>query len=146
MALSDWGNYGYWWTSTGYDDFREFLLNPGDDYLVGKFGMDRGRVLHLDRSIKRIKRTICSSRRTGGLTKDEASAEWELVARVHTEHDLHDWYNDTQLGDAFELPVYDYSDQIVMFVRKVIPRLRALMRAELAAERGEQPGTPEASR
>lgn len=139
MTISDWGNYAYWWSpnSTDTSDFRHWvrdhLCGPYFDYLVGKLGMDRGRVLKVEESVKRIKDEVCKTRRTGGLTKEEARDEWDLIDGAHDEGALYNWHTETKLQDAFELPVHDYPTQLYCFAEKVMPRLKALLDAELAS-------------
>ena len=44
------------------------------------------------------------------------------------------WYENTKLGDASEFAVYDFSPRALAFQKHVMPRLREVIRAELAAE------------
>lgn len=140
-TLSDWGNYAYWWSSFGERDFRDFVrdlcnkdLEKYGDYLVGKFGMDKGKICHYDQTRIRIRNAVCERRRTGGFTKEEARDEWDLAASVYGERDVHVWYDKTELEDAGELVCYDFSYQVHQFVSKVMPRLKAILDAERTAE------------
>ncbi|MBA2708697.1 MAG: hypothetical protein H0U59_12905 [Gemmatimonadaceae bacterium] len=133
-TISDWGNYGYWWSPAKGSDFRKFLLRIDESYTVGKLGMQRGRVLHMTQTRHDIKAAICGRRREKTLTKERAAIEWDLVRELRDAHELHDWYNETELDGAGELPHYDYDQQVCMFVKHVMPRLRDAIRAELAAE------------
>ena len=36
MSITDWGNYNYHWSSTGCDDFRQFILKLNTDYFGTK--------------------------------------------------------------------------------------------------------------
>lgn len=65
------------------------------------------------------------------LSKDEARDEWDLISGATSEIEVHHWFGETKLSDAGELCVYDFSDQVVSFVRKVLPRLKVLLDADL---------------
>lgn len=131
---TDYGNYSYWWTSTGCADIREFLLKINTGYLLGKFAPKQeydGATTE-----KEIKAYICSERRVRGLTKEEAAEEWERVrGSVDTEVDFADWLHVTKLGDAWEFAQYRTNPQATAFAERVWPRFCDALRKEMSAEK-----------
>jgi hypothetical protein len=83
-TVSDWGNYGYRWDSpgsTGGTDFRQWLIERGDDYLLSKLCPGRRNpnhkqaVMFLKRAMPRLRQAI----------REELKAETEramFAARV----------------------------------------------------------------
>ena len=134
-TVSDYGNYGHWWGSTGRDDFRDFLCGTSADYLVGKFSPEWE--MDPDASEIEVKKCIIRLRREGTLTADEARAEWELLSYVR-DGDDGGWWANTDLGKhawPADLWLQRRSPQAVAFVEKVMPRLVLMLRAEMAAEK-----------
>lgn len=127
QAVSDYGNYGYWWGSHGCRDFREFLCRrsyscpdgEADYYFVSKLG--RGDKYDGEATLKKIKRFIIEARtkahRSGAFSKrprnllewrgdplawtwDRARIEWGLLAEhsnLEHEHDYYLWNQATDI-------------------------------------------------
>lgn len=128
------GSYSYWWTSTGYDDIRRFLLKIGTDYLLGKFSPRE--VYDGEATEKNIRETICRCRREGALTKDEAREEWGRMMSVdiQSEFGFMEWCRDSEIGDAWELAVHRTAPQARAFADVVWPRFCLMLREEIAKE------------
>lgn len=135
-TVSDWGNYGYWWIGIGgYGDIRRFLCGVSADSLIRKISPQWE--IDPEASEVAIKQCIIRLRRAGALTADEARDEWELLSHVR-DGDEGGWWAHTDLGEhAFpgELWCHRRAPQAVAFVENVMPRLREMLAAELAAER-----------
>lgn len=137
-ALSDWGDVGYRWPQQGWGDgdFRKFLLSCDDYYLTTKFGRGR-KEYDPKRTLACVKEHILTHRRDARLTKEEARQEWDLLRtydELDREFDFSQWYSATQLDDPGEFYCMRYVSDVTHFVAHVLPRLRDVLKAELAAE------------
>lgn len=136
-AITDYGNYGHWFSISG--DMRDFIIGCGDSesYLMGKFG--RKSEYDNDRTCDGIKQYILDSRRSGGLTKDKARNEWLLLCENNELYDYDDlmaWYGETTLDvDMSETVYYDFPSDVKAFVKNLIPRFAVMLTQELEAER-----------
>ena len=135
-ARSDWGDVGYVWGPSGLPEggFKRFLLTCGDDYLISKFGRGR-RVYDPERSLRAVKEYIISNRREWGASQEECREEWELLKQhddLETEHNFSMWWSETKLEEAGDLYRDKVEDRVTNFVKHVMPRLREVLRAELA--------------
>jgi hypothetical protein len=135
-CLSDYGDYGYWWSSPGCE-FREFLCRIDDSYLMGKLGRDDQ--YDGEATWDAIKSEIITLRRDGSLSPEEAREEWDLLVEHHSDlrdftEDFARWHDKTSLNDAYELRRTCFPGQLRGFVEHVWPRFVALLRAELANE------------
>lgn len=140
-AVSDYGNYGYWWSHHGCRDIREFVMGLARDhydYPASKFQNGRPDVYNGHETLKRVKEAICRLRRDLSLDQDVARAAWDLLdeyGNLDSSEDFARWLDvQHHLSDAWELAVYETPRQIVAFCQKVLPRLAKLLRAELESE------------
>lgn len=147
-TVSDWGNYAFWWGSPGME-FRAFVaqLERQADYVCSKLAQ-RSEWYDAAGTLKGIKRHILDGRREGSMTKEQAAKEWEALADAcgcyhHRElrnvsemdqHQFHQWYERTEIGDASEFMRHDYRPDVRGFCEHVMPLLAAAIRAELASE------------
>ena len=136
-AVTDYGNYAYRWCATGEVDFRNFILRIGGDYLLGKVSSED---VYDDEATERlIKKHILEHRKEGWYSKERARKEWDhLVAcgvADNGEIGFHQWYEGTEIGDAYEMRVDVYPRDASAFAEKTLPRLKDAIRAELAAEK-----------
>lgn len=132
---TDYGSYSYWWTSTGCDDIRTFLVRIGTGYLLNKFSpKDEHDPEGTEMSIRR---TICELRRRRELTVGEAAREWDLVGAcdLTSEYGFYDWVRDTKLGDSWELGRRRTCPQATAFAERVWPAFVRMLREEMAAEK-----------
>lgn len=155
-AVSDWGNFGHWWSAHGHKDFREFFIGKDfakwPDYAAGK--LQKGRVYDEEKTFQRIRERILRWRREGYLSKEKARREWdhfvEVVCGQHcmewadvssiSQEDFRTWHDGTRLSDASECAIYGNDPQAVSFVQTILPLLAEAIQAELAAERGAAGG------
>jgi hypothetical protein len=131
---TDYGSYSYWWTSTGCDDIREFLVKIDTDYLLGKFSPRRE--YNGDATEKNVRSTILRMRRERSLTKDEARKEFDRLSEheFDSETGFAFWYKDNDLGDAWEFAVYRANPEATAFAENVWPEFVRRLREEMAAE------------
>jgi hypothetical protein len=136
-AVTDYGNYAYRWCHTGEPDFRRFVLKIGGDYLLGKISRDDE--YDGEATAKGIRSLILERRRENLWGKEQAREEWDLVESCDVEHGgdfgFHAWYLETKIGDASEMRCDRYPNDASAFAEKTMPRLRELIRAEIAAEK-----------
>jgi len=135
-TVSDYGNYGYWFGEIGGDgDIRRFLCQCDDDYLVRKLAPKE--VYDGEATKKGILKHIREHRREKFYTKEFARKEWDLATGdwANPEDDFRAWYEETEIGDASEFWTGKHDPRAVAFCEKVMPRLREMLRAELAAEK-----------
>ena len=133
-TVSDYGNYGHYWGSPSCD-IRAFLCRVSNDYLAAKLSPQWAT--DVDATEVEIKRTIIRLRRDGTLDAEQAREEWELLYCVR-DGDSGGWWAQTTLGQhAYPGDLWQQmrSPQAVLFVERVMPRLVAMLRAELAAEK-----------
>jgi hypothetical protein len=131
---SDYGRYVYHWSDWGPRDFRTFLLELDDGYLIRK--LNTRNVLDGDRTRDAIRRDILEHRRERYYTRDFARREWDLLQRASFTHEIeaHEWYLETNIQDAAELIQYGADPQLVQFVQRLWPSIREAIQAELKAE------------
>lgn len=66
-----------YWGSTGCDSVEEFFCSAGNDYLIGCLSpMLESRIADKDADSDFIKSKVIKSRRSGEITKNEASSLW----------------------------------------------------------------------
>lgn len=135
-AVSDYGNYAFWWSHPGTKDFRQFLLRSQEswDYFCGKLGTQEydGKT-----TCESVKRRIIDARKDGFFTKEEARKEWDLLSSnewLESEMNYNDWMRETELSDAWEHHTESYPIHLEMFVKKTMKRLGDLLEAELKKE------------
>jgi hypothetical protein len=135
-ALSDYGDYGYRWPIAGWGpgDFRTFLLQCDDDYVLHKIAPRHQ--YDPDGTLKNVKRRILEVRRTRSRfwTKDRARQEWRLLYdfdNLGTEAEFARWLDNTDMEAAYECHAVRVSPRAVAFVQRVLPRLRTKLREEL---------------
>lgn len=140
--FSDWGKYGYWWTSPGYD-IREFLCRADADYILGKLcsGCPQLKdVVDEYETRRRIKRLIIRLRRELNLDSIEARQEWEHLERSSFDTDwaCHDWYRETVISDASEMLVYESPPIAVAFMKCLWPAFVVELRRHIGTEMREK--------
>lgn len=134
-VLSDYGDCSYVWPVSGFrpgQDFRQFILECDDDYLLRKLGMNR-KEYDGKGTFQAVKAQILSERRDRRLTKTEALDEWQHLRdynSFHSEYDFVQWSGDTSVTTE-ELVQTKYVSEVLAVVRHVLPRLRVLLQESL---------------
>lgn len=136
-AVTDYGNCAYKWTHHGCSDFREFIakLETGrqnDCYIKKLFGCKD--IFDSERTIKDIKKHILENYRDGTYSKTEAREEWELIKEYEdgmTNVGFGMWYERTNISDAYEFAVYDYSTNVKAFGSELLPRLAEVLKHDI---------------
>lgn len=150
-AVSDYGNYSFRWTHFG-DDFRQFVLGIGPDYVHGKIMGCSGRrseVYDEAATLKGVRKSICALRRSLTLTREEARDAFEELkwdfAELYTSSDLERWGMTSSFMALCARRRIDFDlyegvykkmpePQSWMFCERILARLKDAIRAELAAE------------
>ncbi len=148
-AVTDYGNYGCWFSDPGCKDFREFFLNAWRDrgYFLRKFAVNTKKVYQGEETFSAIKQEILSRRRGNGLSKEAARSEWKLLhydwlESLHLYEQALKWLDLTEMdfddGPPF---VFDHSRSLKKFVDELLPRLSLILTAELASEQEDKTNT-----
>ena len=136
--ISDHGTFGYWFGSPGCE-FREFLLDCGDDYLGGKFS--RGKTeFDGEATVDLIRERILHLRRHTNISRGDARREWEKLPTVFdSPEDFSSWVcESTHIRDAYELSCYVTPWNVQHFLKHQWPLFVAQLKAELDAEQTQQ--------
>ena len=141
-AVSDYGNWAFAWRHTGHKDFRTFLIECSKDphYVAGKLFMGRQQEYAGEETFRGIRHHLCEQVKHGSISKEFAKTEIALL--MERRGDIEDdgvvgfsrWYEETQLDDAYEWAVYRYPIDLMSFVKRTIPRLSEILKAELAED------------
>jgi hypothetical protein len=133
-AVSEYGNYAFWWGAAG-DCFRRFLCQIDPDYLCNKLG---SREYDGAETEKAIKRHIRELRRRLTLSRDEARDEMAILERhedlLESLDGFHEWIRESKLEDTYELARHDFPVSLKAFSERLLPALKAMLRAEIEAE------------
>jgi hypothetical protein len=133
--LSDYGNYGHWWTSTGCE-FRAFLCGLDAQYLGNKLA-DGRREYRADQTLTSVKNMIIHARRDGEMTAKQARREWSRLAQhgdLGTEFEFVAWYDRSKLENRAEASTRGIPQQLEAFIERLWPAFIEQLRAELALE------------
>jgi len=140
-TVGDYGNWGHKWPLQGFspkdepEDFRAFIVRCDGDYVLRKLSHEK--IYDADATVREIKRHIVECRRHGSWSKDRARTEWDLLSRCEnlwSDHDFGNWYEATTIDDAHEFRCTRPPIGVVAFIERTLPRLKEMLRAELAAE------------
>lgn len=138
-AVTDYGNCAFKWTHHGCNDFREFIakIQAGrqNDYYIKKLFGHRD-VFDGEETLKEIKRHILTYRYENQYTKEYARKEWDLLGDYYDESEFGfgRWLEETNISDAYEFAVYDYSASAKAFGSELLPRLAEVIRKELEGD------------
>lgn len=134
-VLSDYGDYGYRWPQAGWGpgDFRRFLLQCNDDYILRKLA----RRDHYDgeATLRNVKDVILQNRRSLEWSADRAREEWSLLRTyddLERREDFARWYDSTRIDCAYEHARVTFDPSALAFMTKVWPRITAAIREDLA--------------
>lgn len=137
-AVSDFGTYGYVWPPVGRTQgMREFLLRVGDDYLLGKLAPQQ--VLDEAATCRAIRKYLADN--AAASDAEAIREELSLLPERDASFCFEDWSEETAIEDTHELTVYGPHPQARAFIERCWPRLRALIQAQLEAERRPPDGT-----
>lgn len=143
-AISDYGNYGYYWASPGMP-FKEFVIGLEKDpgYMLSKIGgkmkIDEGA------TVKNIREDVLKARKSGSIDEESArkcmdeidnhlygTSGEEFCRELENCEELIKVYD----GDLSSIPInHEYSGQAQGFVKEVMPRLAEILRKELENDR-----------
>lgn len=133
-TVSDYGNYAFWWSHAG-SCFRRFLTNIDAGYLLGK--ISRSSEYDGDRTVKAARRHILEQRKEGGVTKEWAREEWDLI-NDHSSLDSREsfamWWQNTKIDCAHEFSVFDFPGDAKAFATIAFPAFVKVLVAELERE------------
>ena len=138
-TVSDYGNYAFGWRHHGMADFRQFWLRKSPSYVCSKLG--KNDHYEAERTEADIKELIDAYERDKTWDEERVQEERDLLQSLSdNEITIDDWMRDTEIGDAWEIPVYDYPPGLQGFVKNILPLLAEAVRVDLEAE-GLMPAT-----
>lgn len=140
LAASDYGSYCYYWSHCGCRDFREFLCRhqytcedgTPDHYMVSK--LNPKTEYDGEATLREVRAHILRQRRRRRLDKRRALEEWQLLEDFDYlcgDLSFHEWCGSTRIDDPWEFSKHRYSASVMAFVSKTMPRLAAILKAEL---------------
>lgn len=136
-SCSDFGNYAFMWRHHGEQDFRNFVLRceRDADYFINKLHYGVPRVYDCDASKKAVEAYVIDQRRGFNMSAEDARREWDWAQEaIGDSEEFGFWYRSTQIDEAWNFHVERDDWDVVNFVRRIMPRLCVLIRAEMAAE------------
>ncbi len=139
-VVSSYGNWAYAWRDFGRGaDFRAFLMQLNDGYIIGKLNGKHPDVYDGKRTLESVKQHICEYRRQESYDKERARALWEqleLYNDLEAEHDFNEWYGhaDHGIDDAYEFACHEYPSDLRHFVKAMWPPFCEALKADLAAQ------------
>lgn len=138
-AISDFGDYCYFWSHHGCKDVRQFFLNcvKEVDYFAGKLsGGDRE--YDGDATYAGIAEYLEEMRKEKSWTKAKLDRERKLLEKHKDLKVCQDgfgrWLEETNIDDAYEYCVRCLPKRIVHFVQVTMARLVEVLKKDLAAE------------
>lgn len=126
-VVSDYGNYGYYWSEPG-THILKFLGERGNpDYFLSK--LSPVQEVNFDATCRAIRDSILQMRRTQGIDSDTAEMFWtDIEAVEHSDMGLEEF--DRENGGAFpdyRLPrVMKHDVQAQQFMKIIWPQLQQL--------------------
>lgn len=135
-TISDYGNYGYWWSHPGCE-FRKFLCDCDKHYLTTKLNGGRSEYDE-EGTLKNVKEHIARLREEGDWTEAQAKQELHLLRQYSDISDLysmHMWTTETKLEiSTGELIRHRMPIHVEMFVERVWPLFVEQLKQELLIE------------
>jgi hypothetical protein len=130
-AITDYGNYAHLWTYHGRDDFREFVIDVGGDYVYRKLRVQPEQY-NGERTAKAI-RTVIEECALLGSDEEDLFLEYKDEI-CDSEFGFGLWYRETTIGDACDLVRRDPDCSLVGFIEKLLPRLQKVIKKHMAGE------------
>jgi len=131
-TVSDYGNYAYIWSSTGTKDVREFFLAMRRDWDYFAKKLKPELRTNTEQSFTALREW---------LTENLSPTDLEAALMLVEEHESDDWdglMRDDEFREFCEEPwehsVKELCPDVVAYATKIMPKLAALIEAELAQE------------
>jgi hypothetical protein len=135
-CVSDYGNYGHRWPFN-YDkdgDFREWLVDFDTNYIRRKMAPSCEED-DVDATRERIMSTLLTMRRAMRITRDQAMEWWVELHNIGDIIDMVNWMRETEFPGAWDHDIVKVvPPDVRAFEERLLPRLQAAVRAELAKE------------
>lgn len=137
-TVSDYGNYAYWWTSTGKSDIREFFLRADVewDYFAGKLGPKKE--LDVEGSFEAVLQDIANELHAGRIDVSEAAEQTKHVKMFQDDEDWEGFIRDDAtfeyLDEPFRFGRMRRDPDVDAYAKKILPRLVVAIKAELQSE------------
>lgn len=136
-AVSDYGNYAFYWSHHGMKDFRQFLvrIHKSWDYVASKLGSQE---YSGEKTYNRVKEHILQERRAQRLSREEARREFSHLVEdcdhLDSPRDFERWYMETKIEEAWEFYSEAYPASLQAFCKKTLKRLSEILEVDLRRE------------
>lgn len=136
-AVSDYGNYAFYWTHHGEKDFRIFLVRAHRswDYFASKLGDKR---YDGNATYDRIKSFILEQRRSLNWDAEKAREEFDLIEnevdKCYGPGDFTRWHDQTKIDEPWEFYTERYPANLLAFTQKTLKRLSDILEQDLRRE------------
>ena len=140
-AVSDWGNYAFRWTATGCADFRDFVMRAlvSPAYWINKLGGPD--IFDGEATEAEVKAWVADLDHFASAQQRDVELELLETSDFSCLEGFHRWQERTGIDDSWEFHHEKTDPQATAFVTRAMPRICALIEAELAAERAPAPAT-----
>ncbi|MEH7186621.1 hypothetical protein [Bacillus toyonensis] len=135
-AITDFGNFSYWFETWNGESMKDFLSGRCPDQILCKIA--RENVIDVKETFKYIKEELISHRRSEYFTEEEAREQWKLIEKL--KEDIHVYSEDTAFTLFYEetkIQFYDgflrfkYPNAAVRFCNETFVRLQEKIRLEM---------------
>ncbi len=144
-AVSDYGDYAFFWKHHGKDDVRKFFIGKGGErnweYCAGKFHLGRQKEYDGEETLRNARAVIAE---TIDLSDEQREAEEEMLEEyelLRCDADFHRWRecSDSLLSveDRYGCWAERYPSDLQAFCKKTLARLSKAIEAELKGEAAE---------
>jgi len=109
MISSDYGNFSYFWGSTGKNP-KKFLTKISKDYTMKKFLGENMYEIDLEACRKSIKEIIIEERKMLNISKDEAFEAWIELDNIMNNYSMNEnqYFTEITRTDIFDKIFYDW--------------------------------------
>ncbi|PEW58499.1 hypothetical protein CN448_31425 [Bacillus cereus] len=135
-AITDFGNFSYWFETWKGESMKDFLSSRRPDQILCKIANED--VIDIDRTIEYIKENLLMDRRTMTFTEEEAREEWKLIQELQEDLDnfsndvaFQYWYEKTKIQFDDGFCRYKYPSAAVRFCNETFVRLQEKIRLEM---------------
>lgn len=135
-AVTDFGNFAYWFSLRENESMEEFLISRRPDQILCKIA--REDKIDVEETIKYIKEELLRNRRAERFTEEAAREEWKLIEELQRdlgdyseEVAFHYFYEKTriQFDDGFLR--FKYPSAAIRFCNETFVRLQEKLKSEL---------------
>jgi hypothetical protein len=138
-AMTDWGEYQYWWPRHGRKSLKHFLVEINEGYITDKF-CGHPKHFYAEETKAKIIKDILQERRTKAIDSDAARDMYDDVVDMEdtASSDVFMFqlptkvYEELYCNDWSSIPhIVGYTAWQQIFVRRIFPAFQNILRKEL---------------